>query len=366
MANPPIKDRLESSFFLAQPAPVRTTLTAVLRSDGAHIGKFSAPSDAILALKRALNIVQPKLAALGMKQVAATRTYDADTAAAVLAYKKANGIKRDGQDWDDICGRMTLARLDTELKNSQTPGVVPPAPVTGPKPVDILVQIHGINPSDARAGTETADDVFGNIAFMRQQVVTAEYLAQRSFVVINFFGAGQQKSPTDLIRTRITDALKAAGAGSRLVVIGSSIFGKNAANLVLKIQGTLKPTYVALCDAGWDNARDPDLVGGIQAEEADSFYEAASNDWADVIGFVEFHGPAIGTRDRNVENRSPAVYLTAKSGIQALRLTPGGSLPGPRTATAAAARGIFKTVHDQAVADGMNLAIATAARKLAL
>jgi hypothetical protein len=46
---------------------------------------------------------------------------------AVLAYKSINTIIRQGQPLDPIVGRMTLAQLDTELKNLGAP--VPPPPV---------------------------------------------------------------------------------------------------------------------------------------------------------------------------------------------------------------------------------------------
>ena len=103
------------------------TLTNCLRSDAANIRPFSQPSEAIEAIKQGLNRVQPLNP--GMKRITdPTNTFGQSMQEAVLAYKSNNGIIRTGQKLDPIVGRMTLARLDTELKNLGAP-IVPPTPV---------------------------------------------------------------------------------------------------------------------------------------------------------------------------------------------------------------------------------------------
>ena len=115
MANPATKNNLESSHFLSFSAAVQTRLLSCLRSDGGNIRPFSAPSEAIEAIKQGLNRVQPKNP--GMKQITDTQNaFGQSTVDAVLAYKSINGIIRTGQKLDNIVGRGTLARLDTEQK----------------------------------------------------------------------------------------------------------------------------------------------------------------------------------------------------------------------------------------------------------
>lgn len=127
--NPPIKDNLESSHFNSFSSDVKARLTSCLRSDPAHIGTFSPASDAdaIAAIQQGLNKVQPKNPPMKLI-VDAKGTYGSSTVDAVLVYKSNNGIIRQGQKLDNIVGRMTLARLDTELKNLGSVAPKPPTP----------------------------------------------------------------------------------------------------------------------------------------------------------------------------------------------------------------------------------------------
>jgi hypothetical protein len=126
--NPPTKDNLESDHFLSKSPAVRQRLTACLRSDASNIRPFSPPSEAIEAIKEGLNRVQPRIP--GMNKITDERNAFGQTMKdAVLAYKSFNGIVRTGQPLDPIVGRMTLARLDTELKNLGKPVDPKPAPL---------------------------------------------------------------------------------------------------------------------------------------------------------------------------------------------------------------------------------------------
>lgn len=125
------KNALESKHFLSFSTAVQARLTQCLRNDGFNIRPFSAPSEAIEAIKLGLNLVQPKNA--GMKQITdGKNTFGQSMADAVLVYKSNNGIIRAGQRLDNIVGRGTLAQLDTDLKNSPSVPTVPPTtPGTG-------------------------------------------------------------------------------------------------------------------------------------------------------------------------------------------------------------------------------------------
>lgn len=123
--NPPTKDNLESAHFLSFSPAVRARLTACLRSDPAHLVPFGPPSEAVEAVKRGLNKVQPKNPP--MKVITdPPNEFGQSMADAVLAYKSNNAIIRAGQRLDNVVGRMTLARLDTELANQPAPKPPPP------------------------------------------------------------------------------------------------------------------------------------------------------------------------------------------------------------------------------------------------
>lgn len=131
MSNPATKNNLESQHFLSFSSAAQARLTQCLRNDGANIRPFSAPSEAIEAIKLGLNRVQPKNS--GMKRISdGQNTFGQSMADAVLVYKSNNGIVRTGQKLDNIVGRGTLARLDTELKNGgPEPGFKPVFPENG-------------------------------------------------------------------------------------------------------------------------------------------------------------------------------------------------------------------------------------------
>lgn len=125
------KSNLESPHFLSFSSAAQARLTQCLRNDGSNIRPFSSPSEAIEAIKQGLNRVQPKNA--GMRRITdGQNTFGQSMADAVLVYKSNNGIIRTGQKLDNIVGRGTLARLDTELKNGgPAPGFKPVFPENG-------------------------------------------------------------------------------------------------------------------------------------------------------------------------------------------------------------------------------------------
>jgi hypothetical protein len=139
MPEPPIKNLLESQDFTTQqPVHVQRRLTACLKSDHDHIlparlGGASGPH--VAAIQAALKKIAAAEPNLGLPAISdKPGFYGASTANAVLVYKKLNGIKRTGQPFDDIVGRMTITRLDDELKNlfQPQPKPVPPQPPPDP------------------------------------------------------------------------------------------------------------------------------------------------------------------------------------------------------------------------------------------
>ncbi len=117
MAGVVTKNSLESAHFLSFGSAVQARLTQCLRNDGSNIRPFSAPSEAIEAIKDGLNRVQPRNPGMRRISFSVDNAFDQPMVDAVLAYKSINGIVRAGAKLDNVVGRGTLARLDSELKN---------------------------------------------------------------------------------------------------------------------------------------------------------------------------------------------------------------------------------------------------------
>jgi hypothetical protein len=138
MAVPPIKPTLESAEFTTDVTPgIRTRLLSCLRSDPHHIlPKYRGGSDGkeVEAIQQALKKINATWPSeMKMPEITdKAGEYGPTTVAAVRKYKEVNAIQRTGQPLDDIVGRMTISRLDDELKNLRLRPVPPPKPPTPP------------------------------------------------------------------------------------------------------------------------------------------------------------------------------------------------------------------------------------------
>ncbi|WP_407183431.1 peptidoglycan-binding protein [Bradyrhizobium centrosematis] len=141
MAEPPIKITLESAEFTTDVTPgIRSRLLSCLRSDPQHIlpkyrgGRDGKEVEAIQQALKKINATWP--AEMKMPEITdKAGEYGPTTVAAVRKYKEVNAIQRTGQPLDDIVGRMTISRLDEELKNLRLRPVPPPKPPPpGPLP----------------------------------------------------------------------------------------------------------------------------------------------------------------------------------------------------------------------------------------
>ena len=116
MSNPATKNNLESTHFLSFGSAVKARLTQCLRTDGASIRPFSAPSEAIEAIKKGLNRVQPKNPGMPLIVGSQTNAFGQSMINAVFAYKASKAIIRAGQQLNNVIGRGTLAQIDNDLK----------------------------------------------------------------------------------------------------------------------------------------------------------------------------------------------------------------------------------------------------------
>jgi hypothetical protein len=126
MAEPPIKNRLESPDLTKHPKPIQDKLNACLASDPAHI-KPGQNGGHVKVIQDALTTMRLRSPAIGLPEIKdKAGNYGHDTTAAVLKYKTFHGIKRSGQPLDPIVGRMTLTSLDDELMKKPPPPPTPP------------------------------------------------------------------------------------------------------------------------------------------------------------------------------------------------------------------------------------------------
>jgi len=126
MSNPATKSNLESTHFRSFSQATQTRLLQCLRNDGANIRPFSAPGEAIEAIKKGLNRVQPRNPGMPLIVGSQTNAFDQAMINAVLAYKARKGIIRAGKQLDNVVGRGTLAQLDNDLKafGAQAPDAI--------------------------------------------------------------------------------------------------------------------------------------------------------------------------------------------------------------------------------------------------
>jgi peptidoglycan hydrolase-like protein with peptidoglycan-binding domain len=153
LAEPRIKQRLESKEFTTDvPASVRQRLTACLESDPDHILPQSMggrPGPHVEVIQKALEKIRTTSPGLGLPSITdPPGIYGSSTAAAVLKYKQVNGIQRSGQPMDNIVGRMTITRLDDELKNLSSPRPEPPVPPAVPRLSKVKFWIKAFIPRD--------------------------------------------------------------------------------------------------------------------------------------------------------------------------------------------------------------------------
>lgn len=163
MAEPRIKAALESAdFTIRATQEVRDKLNACLKTDSAHIlpkARGGKDGPHVTTIQNALMKIRGAAPGLGIQPITdASGTYGHTTAAAVLKYKGAKGIKRSGQPLDDIVGRMTITQLDDDLRvghlDPPGPGPQPgPGPGPGPQPSTTTIEVCKQNANITLNGT---------------------------------------------------------------------------------------------------------------------------------------------------------------------------------------------------------------------
>lgn len=128
MSNPATKSNLESTHFRSFSKATQARLLQCLRNDAANIRPFSAPGEAIEAIKQGLNRVQPRNPGMPLIVGSQTNAFDQAMINTVRDYKLRKNIIRAGKQLDNVVGRGTLAQLDNDLKAF---GALPPVAVLG-------------------------------------------------------------------------------------------------------------------------------------------------------------------------------------------------------------------------------------------
>ncbi len=271
-------------------------LLACSQSDPAHFGRFTGASQlqpvgkiqtALAAIFKALGMTFPP----GPKD--ATGNYGSNTAAAVMALKKRIGLVNFAGQIDDIVGIKTVRALDAALAALSGGGG---GGATTLRTLDLYIEIQGT--LGANEGNPRVVDELNNFSAVRAVSTEPGYLIRHEMHMINFFGSPfAAKSPVVKIMAEI-----ARVSGERMlppgrtVIIGISNGGPNAIELAQKLQPIRPISYLGLLDAAFDGPVDPRLRAAITAGRIESFFEALTNSWTDVMPGLEFHGaaPALG------------------------------------------------------------------------
>ena len=271
-------------------------LLSCSQSDGAHIGRFTAASkpQAVRKLQAALEAI---FKALGMPYPPGPRdaagTYGNSTAAAVAALKKHIGLLNFAGQIDDIIGIKTVRALDAaQAALSGGGGGGGGGGAATLRTLDLYIEIQGT--LGGNEGTPRLVDELNNFSAVRAVSTEAGYMSRHEMHMINFWGSPfAAKSPVVKILAEI-----ARISGERMlppgrtVIVGISNGGPNAIDLAQKLQAIRPISYLGLIDAAFDGAADPFLRSFVTAGRIESYFEALTNSWTDVMPGLEWHGAA--------------------------------------------------------------------------
>jgi dienelactone hydrolase len=179
------------------------------------------------------------------------------------------------------------------------------------------VRLLGIAPADPQAGAETERGQ-ANIGVPAKNefealIRTDDYPKSRQLQVFNFNAGLAGSDPTAKVFARVV-ALRAlsekAAPGGKLIIMGYSLGGRNAATLAQRLtQAKVPISYLALLNAAFNNSKDPAASTAVSVEMGDSFAFLRTNELVPddaaaaptiekpLPGFeVRAHVPGCGTR----------------------------------------------------------------------
>lgn len=230
-------------------------------------------------------------------------SYGKSTANAVASFKRTRTppILNYANQIDNVVGIKTMRALDQEMKRIDG-GL---GKETNIKAQDIVVHILGQNPTSGIAGKKTSEgQLFVGVPpteLFNKEVQTEAYLAKHEPLIHQQWNGGLPQfntDPTDEIVDFInkTVAGLAPGTLGRVVLIGMSSGGRNAATVADKIKGRRLFSYVAAIDAAFNDNSDPAIRSTVSAARSENFFQTVGNN---VLPGDEFHTSIPGFQ-RNV------------------------------------------------------------------
>lgn len=354
-----VKGFLESDHF-SSPEPMRQRFQGCLDSDAQNIRPESS-GDHIVKIQDALLKIEDTKIPPGDRGLiseggAERGKYGPATARAVLKFKVDRGLKRDGRPFDNIVGRMTIDRLDTEMKPFNKP--------TEKTRMfqDIFIRVLGQDLNSAACGTTTTEGqpILGipPTATLADKINGMQgYRSSHLPIKIEDWNGGHEskgigKTPNKAIVDALVEhrrQVQASGSDTqenllgKIILLGTSSGGRNAVQIAADLKNAgFSISYLALLDAAFDNGGDPLLGGNGFVGSGDSFYENVTN-FLVPDGF-EFHGAVAGTTDNNLGNRDD-FYLSAKRRFDTQLFHTGGDKMA-----------LFVACHVKAVTDGYRIA----------
>jgi hypothetical protein len=274
MADPAIKDRLESDFLTKDMEPdVKSRLDQCLASDPRHIVSGKRDPDStdgrtVTLLQEALNIIRREMLPAMPEIDDEPGDYGTSMKSAVLRYKSdpSHRIQRSGQALDNVIGRMTLTQIDNDLLQIQ--GKKPAPPPAPSKSQDVYIKIFGFdNPSQQGTDLSSRGDA---LQFAKEINDQARYLDTHAPLRTIWFVGGEKPNPTDTIVARVDElnANKSVPLG-KVFISGGSAGGKNVLQVAAKLsQRTIPVFFLGLWDAAFQRA---DLVDPSQFDRPENF-----------------------------------------------------------------------------------------------
>jgi hypothetical protein len=190
------------------------------------------------------------------------------------------------------------------------------------KKQDMIVLVKGFDPNNPAAGqkdpTGAAEPLinFPTADFLRQTVEDAPgYLQTHNSVIVEYWNGGggaakPSSDPTDAVIASIKDAVGkavlAGGTFDRLVLLGYSIGGRNAATIAREVAAQHLPrlAYLGIADAAFDNENDAARTSpGINPRQSDNFFVKVTNELRQkFLPGLEFHGEITGCTNSSLDN----------------------------------------------------------------
>lgn len=276
------KDQFESNHFTQNEPATQKRLEACLKRDDSNARRYPS-GEHIRVIQEALRKVRAILPSVPEIPAKENGTFGVATRNATKAYKTARTVVRPGQPLDDIVGRMTIASLDTDMRNMERklPDIPDDPELVDDGPTqDVYIRIFGYD-NPGQQGMVLSDS--GEAKALRKEVDETPRYLEFHKPLRTMWVVGGERVATEIIKT--FEKERAKGPLGRIVIAGGSAGGKN----VLEVAGDLTNKKIPIALVG---------VADGAFQEADKLDPVADN-----------------VRDIPLTFKSPNILTTSKQNV---------------------------------------------------